>query len=405
MRIGFGFHFYQRFGNPGSSEAYGLERYRLPVCGYANEVLGVLITKLRLFHYRNIQELEIGLGPGTSLFSGRNGQGKTNILEAIYLLAYGKSFRSSKPKDCIQYGQPQCRVEGIIEQESLRRDLAVVINGSEKKLIVLGKTASLDGFVGNLHLLAFTHEHLNVVRGGPADRRAFIDRAMVSLFPGHVGNLTEYGRALKQRNSVLSSMRDGKIPEDGCLIDTWDEALVKPGARILFNRIRYVEKMKEKLPQGLFGTEVLKLHYLSTMNAEDDTIASFEKSFLKKLQDAREKDKRTGFTSVGAHRDDLLLYVNGKSLVDFGSAGQQRSGLLALYFSQMEIHFNVHKFYPVFLVDDAEAELDPFRLNTFLQYLSSRTQTILTSSKDFLLSSLPENTGHFEVSNGTVSLR
>jgi DNA replication and repair protein RecF len=363
----------------------------------------VQITKLRLFQYRNIQEIEIDLLPGTTLFSGRNGQGKTNILESIYLLAYGKSFRTAKPKDCIQHGRQQCRVEGIIEQGSLQRDLAVTISGTEKKLFLLSKPAALDQFVGNLHLLAFTHEHLNVVRGGPADRRAFIDRAMVSLYPGHVGNLTAYGRALKQRNSVLSSLRDGKIPVNECLLDSWDEALVKPGARILLNRLRYVEKMKEELPPGLFGAEVLKAHYLSTVSVEDGDGALFEESFRKNLQNARAKDKRMGFTSVGPHRDDLLLYVNSKSLVDFGSAGQQRSGLLALYFSQMEIHYKVHGFYPVFLVDDAEAELDPYRLNTFLKYLSCKTQTILTSSKDFLLSSLPENTGHYAVENGVVS--
>lgn len=361
------------------------------------------ITKLRLFQYRNIQELEIGFDPGTTLFSGRNGQGKTNILESIYLLAYGKSFRTSKPKDCVQHGQQQCRVEGIIEQGPLRRDLAIVISGAEKRLLLLGKPATLDKFVGNLHLLAFTHEHLNVVRGGPADRRAFIDRAMVSLYPGHVGNLTAYGRALKQRNSVLSSLRDGKIPVNDNLLDTWDESLVKPGARILLNRLQYAEKMKAELPQGLFGTEVLKMHYLSTVSAEESDVALLEESFRKNLQNVRAKDKRTGFTSVGPHRDDLLLYVNGKSLVDFGSAGQQRSSLLALYFAQMEIHAKVHGFYPVFLVDDAEAELDPHRLNTFMQYLSRRTQTILTSSKDFLLASLPKNTGHFEVDNGIVS--
>jgi DNA replication and repair protein RecF len=364
----------------------------------------VRITKLRLFQYRNIQELEISFDSGTTLFSGRNGQGKTNILEAIYVLAYGKSFRTSKPKDCIQHGQKQCRVEGIIEQGPLRRDLSAVISGVEKKLFLLGKPASLDKFVGNLHLLAFTHEHLNVVRGGPADRRAFIDRAMVSLYPGHVGNLTAYGRALKQRNSVLSSFRDGKIPINDRLLDSWDESLVKPGARILFNRLRYAEKMKAELPQGLFGTEVLKLHYLSSASrGEDVDEALLEESFRENLQNSRAKDKRTGFTSVGPHRDDVLLYVNGKSLVDFGSAGQQRSCLLTLYFSQMEIHKKFHGFYPVFLVDDAEAELDPHRLNTFMQYLSRRTQTILTSSKDFLLSSLPENTGHFEVENGIVT--
>lgn len=360
------------------------------------------ITRLRLFHYRNIGELEIFPSGGTSLFSGRNGQGKTNLLESIYLLAYGRGFRAANPKDCIQHGHTECRVEGSVEHGGLKRDLQVSITQKEKKLHFLGKTVALEEFVGNLHILAFTHEHLKVVRGGPLDRRAFLDRAMVTVYPGHVNYLTVYGRAIRQRNRMLASAREGKQRVDGRLLDSWDESLVKPGTQILFNRLRYVEKMKEELPQGLFGEETLKMHYFSTVNSENSDIAEIEEHFRQRLYNARSNDQRTGYTSVGPHRDDLKLYVNGKSLVDFGSAGQQRSGLLALYFSQMEIHRKIHGFYPVFLVDDAEAELDEQRLKMFITYLSPRTQTFLTSAKGFLLSALPENAGHFEVQNGRV---
>jgi DNA replication and repair protein RecF len=297
-------------------------------------------------------------------------------------------------------------VEGFIERGTLCRELSVTISGKEKKLLLMGKPAPLDEFIGNLHLLAFTHEHLGVVRGGPADRRAFLDRAMSSLYPGHIGNLASYSRALKQRNSILGAIRDGRMAFDEALLDSWDEAVVQPGARVLVNRLKYVERMKEELPRGLFGAEELKMHYLSTVNegAEDSfDIPAIEERFRKKLWGLRERDSATGYTSAGPHRDELKLYVNGKSLVDFGSAGQQRSGLLSLYFSQMEIHFKVHGFYPIFLVDDAEAELDGERLGIFLQYLSRRTQTILTSAKDFLIRSMPEGTVHFEVKNGEVS--
>jgi len=227
---------------------------------------------------------------------------------------------------------------------------------------------------------------------------------MITLYPGHVGCLTDYGRALRQRNSVLSSAREGKRSFDEALLDSWDEALIKPGARILWNRMHYVEKMKGELPQGLFGTEVLKLYYLSTVVREVLEIPKIEEHFRQRLLQSRAADQKTGYTSVGPHRDDLKLFVNGKSLIDFGSAGQQRSSLLSLYFAQMEIHRKVHGFYPVFLVDDAEAELDEQRLRAFLQYLSQRTQTFLTSAKNFLLSEIPENACHFEVKNGTVSL-
>jgi DNA replication and repair protein RecF len=348
--------------------------------------------------------LELSPSPGTNLFSGSNGQGKTNLLESIYLLGYGKSFRTSTPKDCIRHDRAECCVEGTIEHAGRTREVKVVITSEEKKLFLMNKPAPLDQFLGNLHLLAFTHEHLKVVRGSPADRRAFLDRAMVALYPGHVAQLTMYERALKQRNRVLAEAREAQGRVDANLLDSWDEALVGPGTKVLRNRRLYADQMKEELPRGLFGTETLKLHYLSTVTAAEDesSLPGTENQFRKQLRKSRESDLRLGYTSVGPHRDDLRLFVNSKSLVNFGSAGQQRSCLLALYFSQMEIHQKLHGFYPVFLVDDAEAELDEQRLRTFLNYVSNRTQLFLTSAKNFLLPIIPENTRAFDVRDGMV---
>jgi len=362
----------------------------------------VQLTRLRLFNYRNLGEVQIFPSAGTNMFSGLNGQGKTNLLESVYLLGYGRSFRTAIPRDCIRHGQAECLIEGVVEHGDLARDLKISIAQEEKKLFLLGKPVSLEDFVGNLHILAFTHEHLKVVRGGPADRRAFLDRAMVTLYPGHVAQLAAYGRALKQRNRVLSAVRERKERIDDDLLDSWDEALAGPGSKILWSRRHYADQMKMELPQGLFGMEVLKMHYLSTVLTDDFDPARLEEQFRERLRQARVNDLRSGYTSVGPHRDDLKLYVDGKSLVDFGSAGQQRSGLLALYFSQMEIHRKVHGYYPVFLVDDAEAELDEQRLRTFLNYLSERTQLFLTSAKQFLISALPRQTRFYEVKNGSV---
>ena len=166
-----------------------------------------------------------------------------------------------------------------------------------------------------------------------------------------------------------------------------------------------MKKIKEELPRGLFGSEELKLHYLSSIAVEDEDMAmsEIESRFHQRLLQAQCCDQKSGFTSVGPHRDELKLYINGKSLVDFGSAGQQRSCLLSLYFSQMEIHRKTHGFYPVFLVDDVEAELDEKRLKTFLGYLSPRAQTFLTSARKLLL---PYDFGEircFDVRDGCVS--
>ncbi len=360
------------------------------------------LKKLRLFHYRNIKESEISLCSGSNSFIGPNAQGKTNLLEAIYFLGYGKSFRTNTPRDCIQHGHHGCQIEGTVAHGALTRELQVCITPAEKKLSLYGKPVPLNEFVGNLHLLAFTHEHVKIVRGGPAERRAFIDRAMISIYPGHLSRIAAYQRALKQRNRVLSFARERKKNSDEDLLESWDEALIKDGARILWSRLRYVEQMKTELPLGLFGSEALKIHYHSTVAAVDMEPKEIEQRFRQHLLQARSYDRKTGFTSLGPHRDDLKLFVNGKSLVDFGSAGQQRSCLISLYFSQMEIHRKAHGFYPVFLVDDIEAELDEQRMKTFLQYLLPRTQIFLTSAKDFQHCFSAGESYHFAVRDGGI---
>jgi DNA replication and repair protein RecF len=364
--------------------------------------LSVQLSRLRVFQYRNFAHEEIFLSPGTNLFCGANGQGKTNLLEAVYLLGYGKSFRTATPRDCILHGSAECRVDGTVQAGSLERELSVLISPNVKRLQVHGKDVAIEEFIGSLHLLAFTSDHLDIVRGAPSERRAFLDRGMVTLYPTHVRRLASYGRALKQRNKVLAAARDSGIKPDEHLLESWEETLVHDGAQITANRMSYAAQMKDMLPAGLFGSETLKLRYLSMVRVEQANAAVIEDQLRRSIQQAREADLKSGYTSVGPHRDELKLFVNGKSLADFGSAGQQRSALISLYFAQMEIHRTTHGFYPLFLVDDAEAELDEQRMKSFLMYLSQRTQTILTTAKVALIPSLPGEMRRFEIREGTA---
>lgn len=224
---------------------------------------------------------------------------------------------------------------------------------------------------------------------------------MILLMPGHVRYMASYGRALKQRNALMAA--PGEMDE--ALLESWEEALIQNGVRIIANRRRYIEQIKNYLPAGIFGNDQLKIHYLSNVATDpSDLPEEIETAFRRKLQSERSRDRKSGFTSIGPHRDEMKIYVNGKSLVDFGSAGQQRSGLLSLYFAQMEIHRETHGFYPIFLMDDAEAELDEVRLRTFLSYLSERTQTFLTTAKEsFFRPLLDKNLQHFQVDSGRVS--
>ncbi len=345
------------------------------------------------------------LSSRTNLFVGPNGQGKTNLLEAVYLLGYGKSFRTAASGDCIRHGESQCWIEGTIEHGSITKDLQVWIEAGIKKLLLHGKAVGIEEFAGSLPVLAFAHEHLGVIRGGPSERRSFLDRAMITLYPGHIHHLAFYGRAVKQRNRLLSESRSRQAKPDQALLDSWDESLVREGARILINRARYVDQMRQELPRSLFGPDVFEIHYRSTVGEEHSALSQIEAEFRNRLRQFRSRDQRMGFTSVGPHRDELQLSVNGDSLTDFGSAGQQRSCLLTLYFAQMELHFKQHGYYPIFLVDDFEAELDDLRLKTFLDYLVPRTQVFLTTAKDGSFPFLPmSDVCRFEVRNGSAHL-
>ena len=360
------------------------------------------LVSLRTFCFRNLAPLEIHPFPGTNLFCGRNGQGKTNLLEAIYLLGYGRSFRTAKVRECIQHGADEAAVEGEAEHGGISRNVKIQINSREKRMLIYNKPAQIDEFVGNLHVLAFTSGHLSIVRGGPGERRAFLDRAMLVLFPGHLHFLAAYSRALKQRNRILSTRAPSHAAAEGALLDSWDEALAREGARIVLNRLRYVDRLKEVMQTDLFGGEALSIQYVSTVSCESRHVDEIERCFRERLRSARPSDERLGITSVGPHRDDLKLYADGKALANFGSAGQQRSCLLTLYIAQMEIHRKDRGFYPVFLVDDVEAELDDCRLRSFLSYISERTQTFLTTAKETLVSSLPGPIHRFEVKGGAA---
>ena len=361
------------------------------------------VINLRVDRFRNLGPQQVDLCPGMNLFFGPNGQGKTNLLEAVYLLGYGRSFRTPSPRDCIRHGEESCSLAGTVSYGSIERELGVKLwREGDKQLMIFGKPAGLGEFIGNLHVLAFTQEHLKVVRGGPLERRAFLDRGMIAVYPGHMQRLAVYGRTLKHRNRMLGSAAAAGREVEEALLEAWDESLVHEGCRIVADRKRYVDEIREELQGSQWNSEDLEIHYEATVGGDARDCAAIGAAYHLRLQRARPGDIRKGFTSLGPHRDDLKLRLQGRDLADFGSAGQQRSCLLSLYFAQMEIHRRACGHYPVFLIDDVEAELDDRRLASFLSHLVDRTQTFLTTAKEHALPPVAPDARRFRVEAGSV---
>jgi DNA replication and repair protein RecF len=186
---------------------------------------------------------------------------------------------------------------------------------------------------------------------------------------------------------------------DEALLESWEERVIDAGAKIICSRRRYVQEIEARLPIGLFGDEKVQLEY---GNAASDELAEVAADLRRRLMARRPSDLKNAATSVGPHRDDLEIRLAGKRLADFGSAGQQRSGLVALYLAQMERHKEEFGFYPILLMDDVEAELDPERLKSMLEHLAPRTQLFLTTAKEAILPRLDGSVRRFEIMGGGI---
>lgn len=344
------------------------------------------ITQITLKHYRNYDLCHIDLSKRLNLIIGDNGQGKTNLLESLYIGGFGKSFRTSKDVEWLKFGEPVAFVKigfekmgqpGLIEIKLLRnRKKEIKLNG-----VHLSKMSEL---IGHLNLVLFSPEDLRLVKDSPSERRKFIDRELSHISPAYCHKLLQYNRVLDQRNSSLKQMQM-KRQMDAALLDIWDEQLADLGSHLIIKREQFIKdlaQMSQRIHGEITsGKENLIVTYICSLNTKSmsnyDTIKS---DFVALLIQNRQKDMERGYTSVGPHRDDLGLFIDTLDLKAYGSQGQQRTAALALKLSEIEIIYETLGEYPVLLLDDVMSELDSHRQN-FLIKTFEKVQTIVTTTE------------------------
>lgn len=344
------------------------------------------INQIKLKDYRNYETCHVNLSDHLNLIIGDNGQGKTNLLESVYVCGFGKSFRTSKDTEWMKIGSKATSIWieyekhdqiGTIEIRQLSdRKKEVKVNG-----VPLSKMSEL---IGHLNLVLFSPEDLKLVKEAPGERRRFIDRELSHISPAYCHLLMDYHRLLNQRNSTLKQMQFRKKTDDQ-LLEIWDEKLAEIGSKIIVRRASFIEKLAEISAQIHFqitdDTEKLSVKYISSLTtknlADYDTIY---KEFLTILANNHQRDVERGYTTAGPHRDDLGLSINDKELRSYGSQGQQRTAALSLKLSEIEIIFNELGEYPILLLDDVMSELDVHRQN-FLIKTFDKVQTIVTATE------------------------
>lgn len=365
----------------------------------------MLLESLEAQNFRNLNG-KIVCGKGLNIIFGENGQGKTNWLEAIYLLATTKSFKTAKLTETICFGEELAIVRGTVKQSAeIHHNLQVFLQGNTKTLSVNNKKETINRYLGELHAVIFNSDELEIVRGTPEARRKFLDGGIVSIYPPFVQTLADYNRVIRQKNSLLQSAQDKgfSLERVAELLEPWNEQLIHLAARVHKARIRYVERLNEVLERKLFGKEEIQIRYASSLEGKGD-LSDYAALLEERLKLRVQAELASGYALIGTHRDDLEILFDGHDLRKYGSSGQQRSALLILQLATVSVYFEQNKEYPLFLLDDIDAELDYRRIGQLLEFLSDKTQTFVTTSKESFLERFGANAEIFTIENGAVKI-
>jgi DNA replication and repair protein RecF len=361
----------------------------------------MLLESLEAHCFRNLSG-KIEWGPGLNIIFGENGQGKTNWLEAIYLLATTKSFRTQKPQEAVCFGGDLAVVRGTVARtEQVHRELQVAVQNNSKTISVNGKRESVARYLGQLHVVSFTADELEVVRGAPEARRKFLDRGIVSLHHAYVQTIADYQRVIRQKNRLLQDAADAELTADETAerLAPWNEQLSKLSGEVHRGRLDYVARVNAALEPRLFEREEITIRYVSALEGKGD-LGDYEGLVAERLKLRMQAEISAGYSLIGPHRDELEILFDGRDIRQFGSSGQQRSALILLDLAAISVYHSWHSEYPVFLLDDVDAELDRKRVSRLLEYLEGRTQTFVTTSKESLVEQYGARAGVFEISGG-----
>ncbi len=358
----------------------------------------MIIKSLELSDFRNYEFLQIAFDKGTNILYGDNAQGKTNILEAIFVSATTKSHKGSKDKDLIRFGKEEAHIRTYLEKEELENKVDMHLRSARSKGIAINgkKIKKAAELLGLLNVVFFSPEDLSIIKNGPGERRRFVDMELCQLDSFYLYNLNHYNKIVNQRNKLLKDL--AFHPELKETLGIWDAQLVSFGSKIIERRKLFAEQLNE-MTVGIHkklsgGKETLRIIYEPDVSMDD---------FEEKCRRNQERDIRLKQTTTGPHRDDFSFMIGDVDIRKFGSQGQQRTAALSLKLSEIELVKKISKDNPVLLLDDVLSELDSSRQNYLLNSIGD-IQTIITcTGLDDFINNRFEINKIFRVTNGTAA--
>jgi DNA replication and repair protein RecF len=336
----------------------------------------VILSRLTAQDFRNLEASEIAFHPNANILVGRNGQGKTNLLEAIYFLATTKSFRTSRAASLFRFGSPNVYVTGALQREGIERALSVGLETGESKkrvLMINGEKVTLPVYLNAMSVFAYSASRLEVIRGSPEERRRFLDRGIASINPAYLEQLTRYTRVLKQRNALLADIAAKR--QSQATLDAWDNELLVAAKPVHRARDAYAAEILNAFKI------VIGQHRYHVSNVE----MRYAPSRLDDIAAHRREELKARMTLAGPQRDVIEFLVDGRPAAEVLSGGEQKMIVLFLKFAKLELFRRRHDDAPLFLLDDVDAELDLEILQNLLSNLPVSTQVFATSAKEVFL--------------------
>lgn len=367
----------------------------------------MLIAEIHADGFRNLNGV-LKCEPGINILCGENAQGKTSWLEAIYVLGSTKSFRTSALKEAIRIGgQRKALLRGTVHREGLVKEMQLHIDDSGKSFYVNGKREPVLRYIGNLDVVVFSMEELSIVRGEPAERRRFLDRGIVGLHPSYLKIIADYNRILKQKNALLKDAAQAENRRRYIdLIETWNEQLVESAAVIHRMRTEYTAQLRQALKSRLFSEREIDIKYRSALESHGLSPAASETEYARlmteRLQVRLENELAAGYALIGPHRDELEVMIEGLEVSRFASSGEQRSALITLDLAQISVYNSVFEEFPVFLIDDIDAELDIRRISLLLEHVEGKMQVFVSTSKRTIAEMYRNRAKCWTISQGKV---
>ncbi len=366
----------------------------------------MFIKTLSVCDFRNYEKESIEFNNNNNIIIGNNAQGKTNIIESIYMTSLGKSFRTNKDIEMIKFDKDQSKIKAqVINKYNDEINIEIFINKKEKKMVKINgvKLNKTSEILKNIFIVIFSPEDLRIIKEGPEKRRKFIDRELCQIRPIYYHNLVKYRKILQQRNKMLKETQIDKINNE--LFDVWDEQLVHYGTLVVKDRSIFINKINEiskKIHQDITNSkEIIDVIYEPNINIMVDD-QNYKEKYFDLLKEKRKNDVIRKTTSVGPHKDDIKILINDIDARHYGSQGQQRTSALSLKLAEIKLIEEEIGEKPILLLDDVLSELDVNRQEYLINSLKELQTFITTTEVNHLVDKKIIDKQYYEVTEGQI---